>query len=103
MDKLKVSTGAIVRVVLLVLAIINSFLSAFGVIPEEIVGNDQAYVIASQIITALVAAWNSWKNNSFTQNAIKADKYLACLKSCGVGRDEENSTVITAESSNNKE
>lgn len=101
MDKLKVSTGAIVRVVLLVLAIINSFLSAFGVIPEEIVGNDQAYVIASQIITALVAAWNSWKNNSFTQNAIKADKYLACLKSGGVGKDEEDHAVI-AESFDNR-
>lgn len=106
-EKLKVHAGTVVRSVLLVVAIINSFCAAFGIIPENIIGDSEAYNIASQVITAALAAWNAWKNNSYTQNALKADEYLKTLKAGGVGADEGNavtaSTTKTEDSSNTKE
>lgn len=83
--KCKIKTSTIVRCVILAIAIINSLLAAFGIVPEQIVGNEQTYQVAVNMITGLAAAWTAWKNNSFTQAALKADEYLAVLKSGGVG------------------
>ena len=69
----KITTGTIVRTVLLVLALLNQVLCVMGVSPipidDEVL--TQAITTGATIIIAIVA-W--WKNNSFTQKAIEADK-----------------------------
>ena len=73
---MKPATATIVRVVLLVVSLINMALAMLGIVPEEIVGDGKAYEIGSIIVTAVVSIINMWKNNSFTPEAIEADKYL---------------------------
>ena len=73
---MKPATATIVRVVLLVVSLINMALAMLGIVPEEIVGDGKAYEIGSIIVTAVVSIINMWENNSFTPEAIEADKYL---------------------------
>lgn len=86
---MKPTISTIVRVVLLVIALANMALVVLGIVPEEIVGNDQAYEIGSVIVTAIISVINAWKNNSFTPEAIEADNYMKELKSGSVSKDEE--------------
>lgn len=76
---MKPQTSTIVRVVLLVVALVNMALSTLGVVPEELVGDTQAYEIGSIIVTAILAVINTWENNSFTKEAMEADQYLEQL------------------------
>ena len=78
MDKLNISAGTIARTIILALAIINQVLTVTGHSPLPI--EDEAItqlVSAASTIGAALVAW--WKNNSFTQNALKADALLAQL------------------------
>ena len=86
---MKPTVSTIVRVVLLVIALANMALAVLGIVPEEIVGNDQAYEIGSVIVTAIISVINAWKNNSFTPEAIEADNYMKELKSGTVSKDEK--------------
>ena len=86
---MKPSTGTVVRVVLLIVALANLFLTAIGVIPEDIVGGSQAYQVGSILVTAAVSLLNTWKNNSFTEEAILADEYMHKLKHGTVTRQDE--------------
>lgn len=78
MDK-KVSTATIVRTICLALALINQLLSAGGhsVIPID---NETINQLVTTIITVVVAIVNWWQNNSFTKEAIAADKLYAELR-----------------------
>ena len=71
-DKLRVDSGTIARTIILFLALLNQVLGLFGVqaIPIE---DEQVNLLISTgwTVAAAIAAW--WKNNSFTQAAIKAD------------------------------
>ena len=49
--KCKIKTSTIVRCAILAIAIINSLLAAFGIVPEQIVGNEQTYQVAVNMIT----------------------------------------------------
>lgn len=69
----------LIRTVILIYALVNQILTYRGhsILP---IGEDQVTELTSiafTIVTALVA-W--WKNNSFTAEAIEADKYLAKLR-----------------------
>lgn len=76
---MEVTSGTIARTVILVLALINQVLVMFGKSPLNIADDDIATVVSLLFTIASTAvAW--WKNNSFTQNAIKADEYLNELK-----------------------
>ena len=86
---MKPTVSTIVRVVLLVIALANMALAVLGIVPEEIVGNDQAYEIGSVIVTAIISVINAWKNNSFTPEAIEADNYMKELKAGTVSKDEK--------------
>lgn len=70
-----ITSGTIARTIVLALALINQLLTTMGiaVIPIE---NEQIEMLCSTIFTigAALVAW--WKNNSFTQKAIEADKVL---------------------------
>lgn len=74
-----ISKGTVIRTVLLILALVNQFLTILGKAPLPIEDEQMSELIslAFTIGTSLLA-W--WKNNSFTLNAIKADEYLAALK-----------------------
>lgn len=69
---MKISTGTITRTIILALALTNQILTAAGHSPLPIEDETVTELIATgaTVITAVIA-W--WKNNSFTQNAIKAD------------------------------
>ncbi len=79
---MEVTSGTIARTVILVLALINQVLVMFGKSPLNIADGDIATVVSLLFTIASTAvAW--WKNNSFSQNAIKADEYLENLKNNG--------------------
>lgn len=75
MNNLKISAGTIARTACLLLALTNQVLSALGkpVLPIESTTVEQLVTAGITTVTALVA-W--WQNNSFTPEAIAADKYL---------------------------
>ena len=71
----KVSKATIVRTICLALALINQLLSAGGhsVIPID---NETVKQLVTAGITVIAALVNWWENNSFTPEAIRADKLL---------------------------
>lgn len=73
--KFKISTATIVRTVCLLLALLNLLLSSLGkpILPIENATVEQFITALATIVIALV---NWWNNNSFTQEAIKADNLL---------------------------
>ena len=70
-----VAVGTIVRTICLLLALVNQVLSIAGWSPIPVEDETVNLLISTSatIITALIA-W--WKNNSFTQAAIDADKLM---------------------------
>ena len=75
----KISAGTIARTIILLLALINQCLSMAGVSPLPIEDEQVETIITTAwtVIAALIA-W--WKNNSFSYEAIKADKIMSELK-----------------------
>lgn len=84
--------STIIRVILLIISLINMALAMLGIVPEELVGNEEAYQIGSYIVTAVVSVINMWKNNSFSQEAILADQYMKSLKD-----NKKNSSTTDSE------
>ncbi len=76
---MKIKTETIVRTVVLALALANQILTSTGhsVIP---VTDDQISEIITLVVTVGASVWAWWKNNSFTQKALAADKYKESLK-----------------------
>lgn len=72
---MKITKSTLIRTVILVLALINQVLAAFGKSPIPIDDDTVTNLISTAwtVIAALIA-W--WKNNSFTKKAITADKIL---------------------------
>ena len=81
MNKLNVTAGTIARTIILALALVNQILTAtgHGIIN---ISDDDVNTLISTIFTVVsaVAAW--WKNNSFTQSALKADEVMREDKLC---------------------
>ena len=82
MNKMNVTTGTIARTIILALALVNQILTAAGHGIKNI-SDDDVNTLISTIFTVVsaVAAW--WKNNSFTQSALKADEVMREDKLCG--------------------
>ncbi|MDD4564756.1 MAG: phage holin [Eubacteriales bacterium] len=76
---MKVSTGTITRTVILALALVNQILTMAGYSPIPIADETVTELIATSatVITALIAFW---KNNSFTQAALRGDEVMKSLK-----------------------
>ena len=70
--KMNITSGTIARTIILVLALVNQILTATGHSVINISDESVNTLISTgfTIVTAIVA-W--WKNNSFTQSALKAD------------------------------
>ena len=77
MNNIKKET--IIRTIVLIVALINQALTIAGKNPLPF--EDEAIVEGlSYLFTAAASLWTWWKNNSFTKNAIEADKVLESLK-----------------------
>ena len=76
----KVSADTIIRTIVLLVTLINSVLTMTGHNPLPF-AEDELYTTLSCIATVCATVWAWWKNNSFTESAIKADEYLQELKS----------------------
>lgn len=70
-----ITKGTIIRTVLLVLALVNQVLAVYGTSPIP-VDDDTVTNLISTICTVVTAIMAWWKNNSFTEKAIEADKML---------------------------
>ncbi len=71
--KEKISAGTIARTIVLALALLNQVLAMCGIQTIPIAEEDVNNLVATTFtIGAALAAW--WKNNSFTQSAIQADR-----------------------------
>lgn len=74
-----VKTETIIRTIVLVIALVNQVLAIAG---KEVfpITEDQVYQLVTLVVTIGASVWSWWENNSFTKNAIEADKYLESLK-----------------------
>ena len=74
-----ISAGTIARTIVLLLALANQVLAMCG---KQVlnIADDDIYQIESIVFTISASVWSWWKNNSFSVNAINADKYLNKLK-----------------------
>ena len=74
-NKMNITSGTIARTIILILALVNQILTAMGHSVINISDESINTLISTgfTIVTAIVA-W--WKNNSFTQSALKADEVL---------------------------
>lgn len=79
-SRMTISAGTIARTICLCLALVNQILTATGHSVINISDESINTLISTgfTIVTAIVA-W--WKNNSFTQSALKADEVMKELKS----------------------
>lgn len=76
---MKVKTETIIRTIVLILALINQVLAIYG--KDKIpITEDEIYQLITLVVTIGSALWAWWKNNSFTQPAIKADEYMEKLR-----------------------
>lgn len=76
---MKIEKSTIIRAILILIVIVNIILERCGidVIPAD--ENTVAMFVETVIEIAIIAvAW--WKNNSFSEKAIKADRFLKALK-----------------------
>lgn len=76
---MKISADTIIRTVVLVVALVNQVLTATGKNPLPF-SDDVIYEAVTLAVTIGASVWAWWKNNSFTANAIEADRYLKDLK-----------------------
>lgn len=76
---MKISKGTIVRTVMLIIVVLNMILKHFGIDVINVSENEVLSVLEMLIEIATIIV-TFWKNNSFTQNAIKADEFLKTLK-----------------------
>ena len=77
--EIKISKGTIVRTIMLVLVLVNMILQHFGL---DIIKVDESQILSlvEILIELAVIVVTFWKNNSFTEKAIKADEFLKTLK-----------------------
>ena len=75
----KISKETLIRTSVLAIALINSVLTMLGKNPLPFSENE-IYQAISAICTVVASLWTWWKNNSFTDAAIRADEYMDALK-----------------------
>ena len=76
---MKISKGTIARTIALVIVIINLILKRFGIDAIN-VSDSEILVLVETLIEVAVIVVGFWKNNSYTQNAIRADEFLKTLR-----------------------
>jgi SPP1 family holin len=76
---MKITKATIVRTILVILVIINFVLEKLGV---DLIPVDESTIlmIVETVIEIAVIVVGFWKNNSYTEKAIKADAFLKELR-----------------------
>lgn len=79
---MKISKEPIVRAVLLVIVVINIILEKVGL---DVIPTDESFVLmcVETVIELLVIITGFWYNNSFSKNALKAQRFLEYLRNDG--------------------
>lgn len=79
---MKISKKTIVRAVLLVIVVINIILEKVGL---DVIPTDESFVLmcVETVIELLVIIIGFWYNNSFSKNALKAQRFLEYLRNDG--------------------
>ena len=75
----KISPQTLARTAILVLTLINQVLTMLGINPLPF-AKDGLYALVTAAATVAATFWAWWKNNSFTQEALYADKLLREMK-----------------------
>lgn len=74
-SRMTISAGTIARTIILVLALVNQLLTAMSHSVINISDESINTLISTGFtIVSAIVAW--WKNNSFTQSALKADEVM---------------------------
>ncbi len=76
---MKCNKDTMVRTVFLVISLLNQLLTVMGKNPLPF-SDQSVYQGISAVITAAASLWAWWKNNSFTREALAADRYLDLLR-----------------------
>lgn len=79
MEDVKITKGTIIRTILTVIVLINLVLKAFGKSAITVDDGVIANVVETVIEIAAIAV-GFWKNNSYSEKALKADKFLQDLR-----------------------
>lgn len=76
---MKITKGTIVRAIMMILVVVNLVLEKCGI---DVIRTDENAILmlVEAIIELAIIAVGFWKNNSFTQAAIKADEFLKQLR-----------------------
>lgn len=74
-----IKKDTIIRTIVLIIALVNQALTIAGKNPLPF-EDEEIMEFLSYIFTVAASLWAWWKNNSFTQNALEADKVLDELK-----------------------
>lgn len=71
--------STIVRTILILVAVVNFVLERFGV---DLIPANESWILmlVETVIEIAIIAVGFWKNNSFSQNAIRADEFLKELR-----------------------
>ncbi len=79
---MKISKQTIVRTVLLVLVIINIILEKLGL---DVISTDENVVLmcVETLVELAVIVTGFWYNNSYSENALKAQRFLEYLRNDG--------------------
>ncbi len=79
---MKISKQTIVRAVLLVIVVINIILEKLGL---DVIKTEENVVLmcVETVIELLVIVTGFWYNNSFSKNALKAQRFLEYLRNDG--------------------
>lgn len=76
---MKISKWTIVRTVMMAIVVLNLILKALGLSVINVEENAVLSVIEALVeIGCIISAW--WYNNSFTENAKRADAFFKSLK-----------------------
>ena len=75
MEDVKITKGTIIRTILTVIVLINLVLKAFGKSAITVDDGVVANVVETVIEIAAIAV-GFWKINSYSEKALKADKFL---------------------------
>ena len=79
---MKISKQTIVRTVLFVLVIINIILEKIGL---DVISTDENFVLmcVETLVELAVIVTGFWYNNSYSENALKAQRFLEYLRNDG--------------------
>jgi SPP1 family holin len=89
---MKVSKSTIVRTIMMLLVIVNIILERTG---YDIINVDESSILTlvELLIEIAIMIVGFWKNNSYSENAIKADEFLQTLRASSDTEDVSQENI----------